>query len=145
MRLHWYLCRRAIQGFSLIELLVAVAIISILAIVALPNFASYRHKSVVAAVVGTAGDIRAGLAGYASDSSDRLFPLTADVGGWEALRTIVNTHGGSLNYTSAAMGIQTINYTSEDGATYLLQIIVNVPAGVSGRTVSVTPESIAKH
>jgi type IV pilus assembly protein PilA len=144
MRLQWCLSSRATQGFSLIELLVAVAIISILAVVALPDFASFRHKSVVAAVMGTAGDIRAGLAGYASDSSNRLFPLTADIGGWEALRTIVNTHGGSLKYTSAAMGIQTINYTSEDGATYLLQIIVNVPAGVAGRIVSVTPESIAK-
>ena len=144
MRLHWYLSRRAVQGFSLIELLVAVAIISILAVVALPDFVSYRHKSVVAAVMGTAGDMRAGLASYASDSSNTRFPLTADIGGWEALRTIVNTHGGSLKYTSAAMGIQTISYTSEDGATYLLQIIVNVPAGVAGRTVSVTPESIIK-
>ena len=144
MRLPWYFSSRATQGFSLIELLVAVAIISILAIIALPDFATYRHKSVVAAVLGTAGDIRAGLAGYASDSSNRQFPLTADIGGWEALRTIVNTHGGSLKYTSAAMGIQTISYTSEDGATYLLQIIVNVPEGVVGRTVSVTPESIVK-
>jgi prepilin-type N-terminal cleavage/methylation domain-containing protein len=140
----WCVSSRATHGFSLVELMIAVAIISILAIIAIPNYAAHRHKSLVAAVVGTAGGIRAALASYASDSSQARFPLTTDIAGWETLRTIVNTHGSNLRNTSTEMGIETIDYTSEDGTTYLLHIIVNVPQGILGRTVAVTPGSIAK-
>jgi type IV pilus assembly protein PilA len=144
MMLQRVVSQRAPQGFSLIELMIAVAIIGVLALIAIPNYLAHRHKSVVAAVVGTAGDIRAALASYASDHSGARFPLTTDIMGWEALRTIVNAHGSTLRSTAADMGIETIHYTSEDGTTYLLHILVNVPQGVLGRTVAVTPGSIAK-
>ena len=144
MLCRWFISNRATHGFSLVELMIAVAIISILALIAIPNYAAHRHKSMVAAVVGTAGGIRAALATYASDSSQARFPLTADIAGWAALRTLVNAHGSNLRNASTEMGIETINYTSEDGTTYLLYIIVNVPQGVLGRTVEVTPGRIAK-
>ena len=70
----WCGSSRATHGFSLVELMIAVAIISILAMISIPNYAAHRHKSVVAAVVGTAGGIRAALASYASDSSQARFP-----------------------------------------------------------------------
>jgi type IV pilus assembly protein PilA len=140
----WLVSKRATHGFSLVELMIAVAIIGILAVIAIPNYAAHRHKSMVAAAIGTAGGIRAALASYASDSSQARFPLSADIAGWETLRTIVNAHGSNLRSASAEMGIETINYTSEDGTTYLLYIVVNVPQGVLGRTVAVTPGSVAK-
>jgi type II secretory pathway pseudopilin PulG len=124
--------------------MIAVAIISILALIAIPSYLAHRHKSVIAAVLGTAGDIRAALASYASDSREAHFPLSADIGGWEALRTIANAHGSTLRSPPTAMGIETINYTSEDGTTYLLHIVVNVPQGMLGRIVAVTPGSIAR-
>lgn len=131
-------------GFSLVELMIVVAIIGVLAIIAAPNFFAYREKSLVAVAVSAAEDIRTALASYASDQSQPPFPLTADIGDWNALRTIVNMHGGRLKSTSAEMGIQTITYTSDDGMTYTLQITVNVAPGILGRTLAITPGSITK-
>jgi hypothetical protein len=62
-----------------------------------------------------------------------------DIGDWDTLRMIVNTHGGSLKPTSAEMGLQAITYTSDDGITYTWQLTVNVAPSILGRTLSVTP------
>jgi prepilin-type N-terminal cleavage/methylation domain-containing protein len=144
LKTRWYSTCTDAQGFSLVELMITVAIIGMLATVAVSNFLAYRDKSLVATAVGTAEGIRTALASYASDHHDSHFPLTVDIGDWDTLRTLVNTHGGKLKPTPDEMGIQAITYTSDDGTTYILQIIVNVAPGILGRTLSVTPGSITK-
>lgn len=61
---HWLKKHRNQKGFTLIELMIVIAIIGILAAIAIPQFSKYRAKSYNAASVSDAKNLKTDLEGF---------------------------------------------------------------------------------
>jgi type IV pilus assembly protein PilA len=56
------------KGFTLIELMIVIAIIGILAAIAIPQFASYRRKSYNSAAISDLKNMKTSLEAYYADN-----------------------------------------------------------------------------
>jgi len=67
--------RRKEKGFTLIEIMIVVAIVGILAAIAIPNFLDLKDKAIWGTAKANLMGIRASLSSYATDSILNKFPV----------------------------------------------------------------------
>lgn len=114
------------KGFTLIELMIVIAIIGILAAVALPAYQDYTTRAKVSEILAAAAETKTSLAEYTSARSE-LPPAT-----W-------------TGFTGAAGNGACLGSVSWDGTTATLTAagtrndFCSLPDDVLGKTVTLTP------
>jgi prepilin-type N-terminal cleavage/methylation domain-containing protein len=72
---------RGQKGFTLIEIMMVIAIIGILAAIAIPNFIAYRNKSFCSRAESDANRMASAIGNYFSIPKHNITPLLSDLNG----------------------------------------------------------------
>ena len=103
---------RGQKGFTLIELMIVIAIIGILAAIAIPNFIAYRDKSFCSYAEEDAQAVKAALASYFSEPTRTALPTIAQLESLEQL----STNNTGITMTETTGGTATVTISVVDGS-----------------------------
>ncbi len=113
MKLHTLRMRANEKGFTLIELMIVIAIIGILAAIAIPNFISYRDKAFCSSAESDAQNIAASMADYFS------IPANTSIGKVDAGTDTIKFGSSAASYKLS--GQNTVEITP-DGNQYRIVV-----------------------
>ena len=115
------------QGFTLIELMIVVAIIGILAAIAIPAYQDYTIRAQVSEGLSLSGGAKAAVTEYYQDRG--TLPGTNAVAGLPAANTITGNYVGSV--TVGANGVVTVAYAND------------AHSQINGDSITMTPNTTA--
>ena len=116
------------QGFTLIELMIVVAIIGILAAIAIPAYQDYTQRAQVAEAFTSVDGMKTAIAEFAQGNG--AFPSGADIAAGGVAAPVTGTYSTGA---AAATGIITVT----------MGALGTVGADVAAKTITFTPPVLA--
>ena len=100
------------KGFTLIELMIVIAIIGVLAAIAIPNFIAYRNKSYCNSAESDANNVAAAISDYFAIPEHTTLNTVTDSSTYEGFRLTNKGGQNTVSVTGNADGTITVIVTS---------------------------------